>query len=210
MKYTLLKKWHPSQVEEVGHVFEEDTDSCIWYGNRPEGRKTLVNPYVTEIIFPHEIALLCEAGYLEKQEETGKVFNYGGNFFCGNPEPHSHLVHGKTFECEKGQPQLEKEQECTCSAKQVNYQVLHMPSCSMITPEQKPDTQLELWTEEPPEGTRYWSLKYSDDLEEETVGWEWYTFSKISRLFHLYNLHTKNCHRTQKSAEEALKRLMSE
>jgi len=24
MTYILKKKWHPSQVEEVGHVFEED------------------------------------------------------------------------------------------------------------------------------------------------------------------------------------------
>ncbi len=188
MKYILKKKWHPSQVEEVGHMFEEDKDDY-----------RMLYP---ESIHNAVVALLCEAGYLEKQEETGKVFNYGGNFFCGNPEPHSHLVHGKTFECEKGQPQLEKEQECTCSAKQVNYQVLHMPSCSMITPEQKPDPQLDLWTEKPPEGKQYWFINHYGEVDDD--------YFYKARKTDLFRLKTKNCHRTQKSAEEALKNLMSE
>lgn len=162
MKYILKKKWHPSQVEEVGHVFEEDEEFSFAYGFQE------IN---TIFLSPHEIALLCDAGYLKKENTLD---NYADII---------NTAVAKLYKQKKPEVDIDK--------------ILH-------------DTQLDLWTEEPPGGTRYWSLKYSDDLEEETVGWEWYTFSKISRLFHLYNLHTKNCHKTQKSAEEALKRLMSE
>lgn len=48
MKYILKKKWHESQVEEVGHVYK---------GNENFDSKGAV------------IALLVDAGYLEKQED---------------------------------------------------------------------------------------------------------------------------------------------
>jgi len=62
MKYTLKKKWHPSQVEEVGHVFNEEGGGYIFYR---------VNNIIGWIM-PHEIALLVDAGYLMKQLEKGE------------------------------------------------------------------------------------------------------------------------------------------
>ena len=59
--------------------------------------------------------------------------------------------------------------------------------------------QLELWEELPPKEIKYW---YIDDLGKITMDICWNQDEDIFRL------KTKNCHKTQKSAEEALKRLL--
>lgn len=113
MKYILKKKWHPSQVEEVGHVFK---------GNENFDSKGAL------------IALLVDAGYLEKQTE----------------EP-----------------------------------------------------TIDLWTTEPPKGTEYWfSRTFKGKVETVSYAWE-------GDEGDMYNLKTNNCHRTQQSAKEALKRLLA-
>lgn len=66
MKYILKRKWHESQVEEVGHVYK---------GNENFDSKGAL------------IALLVDAGYLEKVElcecggKNGKDCPYAGTFF---------------------------------------------------------------------------------------------------------------------------------
>jgi hypothetical protein len=67
MKYILKKKWHPNQEEEVGHVFEEDYTDTICYKHRSE------EVLSEELIAPHEIALLVDAGYLEKQADEPTI-----------------------------------------------------------------------------------------------------------------------------------------
>jgi hypothetical protein len=150
MKYILKKKWHPSQVEEVGHVFEEDKYGYTFY----QPTSMMLG------LAPHEIALLVDAGYLEKQEEK--------------------CVHGT--------------------------EITKTRACLKCYTGDEPT--LDLWTTEPPEGTQYWSLRYSENSEGGTVRVDWYIFSKTMILFHLYNLRTNNCHSTKASAEEALRRLL--
>jgi len=89
MKYILKKKWHPSQEEEVGYVFKENDDDF-----------TIVCTYPNKMDFdyncsikPHEIALLVDAGYLEKQEEKcgcGQLLSEHSNYtngYCTNQSP---------------------------------------------------------------------------------------------------------------------------
>ncbi len=164
-KYTLLKKWHPSQVEEVGHVFEESIDVVILYRYAcKENLIRIVN------IQPHEIALLCEAGFLEKQEEVSSNYMQAGQVCgCGHCMPN------------KGYELPEKwDVKCTCKCHD--------------------DPQLELWTECPPEEAGYWYI-----TDWGIVGVAQFEEKEINQ----FRLKTKNCHRTQKSAEEALKRLLA-
>lgn len=147
MKYTLLKKWHPSQVEEVGHVFEEDEHSEI--------ESSIKNKSAVHFISPHEIALLCEAGYLEKQEELLEVVVKSWN------KQADEIVFG-------------------------NIDTYH-------------DPKLELWTEEPEMYEHYWFIADDGIIYENTFQ---------NTTCHQFRLKTNNCHRTQKSAEEALKRLL--
>lgn len=67
MKYILKKKWHPSQVEEVGHVFETSDIGDFWY-YRKDGKSNS-----GLCVSPHEIALLVCAGFLEKQEDFSEL-----------------------------------------------------------------------------------------------------------------------------------------
>ena len=61
MKYTLKKKFHPNQVEEVGHVFEEIEETGDF--------RYQVNGTFLQYCAPHEIALLLHAGFLEIYDE---------------------------------------------------------------------------------------------------------------------------------------------
>lgn len=63
-KYILKKKWHPSQVEEVGHVFKEDEFNKIGYRT-----KVLDGEVYLSVVDSHEISLLVDAGYLEQSAE---------------------------------------------------------------------------------------------------------------------------------------------
>lgn len=143
MKYILKKKWHPSQVEEVGHVFEEDEKYSIEY------KFPNPNNYLNYIgtIYAHEIALLVHAGYL-KEEKDLRVTDLGivdlSNMFQSDPT-------------------------------------------------------LDLWTTEPPKNTDYWFV--GDDGYVHETYW-------IGVKADKFRLKTNNCHKTQKSAEEALKRLL--
>lgn len=151
MKYTLLKKWHPSQVEEVGHVFEEkSSESYITYKvKRDDG---YVNYYLD--IQPHEIALLVHAGYLGKERE--------------------------------------------------HQASLLDPSCCKhcdILIIEPADPTLDIWTEEPAKGTQCWFITDYGDVDD-------FYFCGATKADQ-FRLKTKNCHKTKKSAEEALKRLLS-
>jgi len=156
MKYTLLKKWHPAQVEEVGHVFEENAQSLA-------GRKYY------EDVTAHEIALLVHAGYLEKQKEVKN----GCDYCC--QEIHPERIGG----CHHA----------------------HLSTCKR---EKKSDPTLDLWTTEPPEGTKYWHLQEHISRTEVYVS----STSWANDIFDKFRLKTNNCHKTQQSAEEALKRLL--
>ncbi len=155
MKYTLKQKFHPNQVEEIGHVFEEDYTFGFSY------RTTGGTKYAprNEWVYPHEIALLCEAGYLVKEEELLEVVVKSWN------KQANEIVFGNTE----------------------NYT----------------DPQLELWTEEPGNGKLFWyllAINGGRDIIVKGEKWLGYMSDKLI-------LSTKNCHRTQKSAEEALKQI---
>lgn len=158
MKYTLKKKWHPSQVEEVGHVFKENKYFNVDY-QLPDD--TYFN--IAFSLNPHEIALLCEAGYLEKQEEIAERVN------------------------------LDEERR-----KRDTIRHLSIDSRNIDT---YPDPQLELWTTEPPKRQVYFYITDTGKLDDDV-------YNKFEDR-HIFRLRTKNCHRTQKSAEEALKRLLA-
>lgn len=153
MKYTLLKKWHPSQVEEVGHVFEKDKVNSEYVIDNIVYRIPMgLNVNHRVFVYPHEIALLVDAGYLKKQEEFPEL-KCTGNKTC-------------LFGCR---------------------------NC------QKPEQKIDLWTEMPPKHTTYWCV--TDYGLVMYYQWD-------STKHDLFHLKTNNCHKTQESAEEALKRLL--
>lgn len=139
MKYKLLKKWHPSQVEEVGHVFEESDIGEFSYYIR-DGKTDFGND-----IFPHEIALLVHAGYLGEQCGCGQYMSKhtnASNGYCTGKNK------GNFFGCPggAGNPMADwKEMEETKS-------------------DLKPP--LDIWTEEPPVGQQYWIHFWNDENQE--------------------------------------------
>lgn len=161
MKYILKKKWHPSQVEEVGHEFEEDEHS--------ELESSIKNKSAVHFISPHEIALLVDAGYLEEYNEAKQV------------------------DWAKEMNKLGKEKRDLIRHLSIDSRNINTYTAPTI----------DLWTTEPPEGTKYWIV-----TDDGRTGWDRWG----SQMFEInrdnFRLHTNNCHRTQKSAEEALKRLL--
>lgn len=175
MKYTLLKKWHPSQVEEVGHVFEEDTQHNLEYVYNIEDRKR--NKYISEeCLQPHEIALLCDAGYLEQESEKCK-HEAGMLVYLSMPQK---------YKCKK----------CEEIFTEVEFNgVRLLPKWENYT-----EPQLDLWTELPPKGETYEFVTHYGDIDwavSQENDWD------------KFRVKTKNCHKTHKSAEEALKRLLN-
>lgn len=85
MKYKLLKKWHRNQLEEVGHVFEEDKDNFI----EVITHKDMEGYEYTKYISSYEIALLVHAGFLKEVKESkielwsiDEIRNGDFMFFC--------------------------------------------------------------------------------------------------------------------------------
>jgi len=155
MKYILKKKWHPSQVEEVGYEFEA-TPYIRYKPSKYDG-------LFIEVL-PHEIALLVDAGYLVKQTE-----------------------------------------KCLCH---LTRNSIHEPSCPLYPSElEKAEPTIDLWTTEPPELTVYWCVILN--FKEDDPYRIFKRFFQKNSAHSYFDLETNNCHRTQKSAEEALKRLLS-
>lgn len=153
MKYTLKKKFHPNQVEEVGHVFE--SDGSIFY-KMEETRNTQFGHEVK----PHDIALLISAGYLEKEEEH-----------IHSPGVLDGVYKKSPFEC---------------------------ISCGQMVDNSESEPTLDLWEEEPPERVCYWYITDFGGINPSN--WD-------ENRTDFWRLKTKNCHKTEESAELALKLL---
>jgi hypothetical protein len=217
MKYILKKKWHPSQVEEVGYEFEEINTV---YGEKFHSLKYFFTDYKSDYkyrpqyILPHEIALLVDAGYLVKQEECttkdeeGYVhFHYGEEGVCKRNKYYhfeGYFKKERTREdIQNDIAELKKSGKCVC-INTVNPGCPHekLTSELMDITFGNTDPTLDLWTTEPPEGTKYWALVCTDiDIRIRECKFKNDVFDRI-------NIGNCNCHRTQKSAEEALKRLL--
>ncbi len=128
MKYILKQKFHPNQVEEIGHVFEEESN-FISYKN------PFIPAHNSLVVRPHEIALLIHAGFLEAEKEYNTMYST------------RYMQAGQIHECahctpEKGYDPTEKYGvQCTCK-------------CHSKAPEQK----IDLWADFPPEGTKVWTV----------------------------------------------------
>lgn len=129
MKYILKQKFHQNQVEEIGHVFEEEA-TRIYYSTTFDTSRTLHT-----LCEPHEIALLIHAGFLEAEKEYNTMYST------------RYMQAGQIHECahctpEKGYDPTEKYGvQCTCK-------------CHSKAPEQK----IDLWADFPPEGTKVWTV----------------------------------------------------
>lgn len=171
-KYKLIKKWHPSQVEEVGHVFESES---LWLYYKI--KVSVSGNYKEGSIAPHEIALLVDAEYLQKEE-----IKFNDNSFSISAEP--------TWE-------TGKDTQTPGGADSIIYKPGEFKLCNGYIEPINPT--LDLWTTEPPKGTTYYIV---NDCGIVLVAvWQRDKGDE-------FRLRTNNCHRTQKSAEEALKRLL--
>lgn len=135
MKYTLLKKFHPNQVEEIGHVFEEEA-TRIYYSTTFDTSRTLHT-----LCEPHEIALLIHAGFLEIYDEL---------FFSNEPTPFG------SKESPAHKLKITEKIEDKLPNNHIECSVKGCGKCSPIhfTPEQK----IDLWADFPPEGTKVWTV----------------------------------------------------